>query len=131
MKLESPKQIIDKSPKDVYDFLNDLKNFEKIMPENMSKFELLGENSFVFALSGMPDVALQKKESSVPNKLILEAAGGKLDFNLFVDITKEGENSSKVQFLFNGDFNAMIAMMVKGPISKLIETWANNLPEAV
>lgn len=131
MKLESPKQIIDKSPKDVYDFLNDLKNFEKIMPENMSKFELLGENSFVFALSGMPDVALQKKESSVPNKLILEAAGGKLDFNLFVDITKEGENSSKVQFLFNGDFNAMIAMMVKGPISKLIETWANNLPQAV
>ncbi|MCK7591994.1 SRPBCC family protein [Subsaxibacter sp. CAU 1640] len=131
MKLESPKQIIDKSPKQVYDFLNDLKNFEKIMPENMSKFELLGENGFIFALSGMPDVALQKKESSVPNKLILEAAGGKLDFNLFVDIVKETENSSRVQFLFNGDFNAMIAMMVKGPISKLIETWAKNLQKII
>ena len=131
MKLDSPKLTIDKSSQEVFDFLNDIKNFEKLMPENTSKFETFGEDSFVFALSGMPEVALQKKDATSPNRIELGAAGGKLDFNLIAEINKISENSSEVQFLFNGDFNAMIGMMVKGPISKLIETLVNNVPSAI
>ncbi|MEZ4803842.1 MAG: SRPBCC family protein [Gelidibacter sp.] len=131
MKLDSSKQPIDKSSQEVHAFLNDVKNFEKLMPENISKFEMVGNDGFVFALSGMPEVALQKKVSMPPNKLILEAAGGKLDFNLTIDISEVTENSSEAQFIFTGDFNAMIGMMVKGPISKLIETWVSNIPKAI
>jgi len=32
-----------------------------------------------------------------------------------------------VQLHFDGEFNAMMAMMVKGPISKFIETLAANM----
>lgn len=131
MKLDSPKQTINRSSKEVFDFLNDVKNFEKIMPENTSKFEVLENNGFVFALSGMPEVALRMRESHAPNNLIFEAAGGKLDFNLNIDINEISEDSSEAQFIFNGDFNAMIGMMVKGPISKLIETWVTNIPKAI
>ena len=131
MKLESPKQTIQKSSKEVFDFLSDVKNFEKLMPENISKFELIGDNGFVFALSGMPEVALQKKATNEADKLVLEAAGGKLDFNLVIDIIEVTESTSNTQILFNGEFNAMIGMMVKGPISKLIETWVLNIPKAI
>jgi hypothetical protein len=34
-----------------------------------------------------------------------------------------------VQLHFEGDFNPMMAMMIKGPISKFIETLADNLHE--
>lgn len=131
MKLESPNQIVEKSPKEVFDFLNDVKNFEKLMPENISKFELLSEDAFVFALSGMPEVALKKKDSISPEKVTLGATGGKLDFNLDLNIKEISETSSEVQFMFNGEFNAMIGMMVKGPISKMIETWVRNIPKAI
>ena len=81
MNLESPKVSIDKSSQDVFDFLSDVKNFEQLMPENTSKFEVLGEDTFVFALKGMPEIVLKKKEAVAPNKIVLGAAGGKIDFS--------------------------------------------------
>lgn len=130
MKLNSPNQTVHKSSQEVFDFLSDVQNFEKLMPEN-TRFELLGNDGFVFALAGMPEVALKKTESDSPNLLVLRAAGGKLDFNLTANILDLSENSSEVRLDFNGDFNSMIGMMVKGPISKLIETWVTNIPKAI
>ena len=62
MNLESPKISVSKSPEDVFDFLANVKNFESLMPENISKFEVLTEDTFVFALKGMPEIILKKKE---------------------------------------------------------------------
>ncbi|GGK26472.1 hypothetical protein GCM10007962_20980 [Yeosuana aromativorans] len=131
MNLESPKINVDKSPQAVFDFLSNVKNFESLMPENISKFELLEDDTFLFALKGMPEIILKKKEVVPPNKIVLGAAGGKLDFSLTGDITETGENSSEVQLTFNGDFNPMMAMMIKGPISKFIETLATSIPKSI
>lgn len=131
MNLESPKVTIEKSSEDVFNFLSNIKNFESLMPESISKFEVLGDDTFLFALKGMPEVTLKKKEVTPPNKIVLGAAGGKLDFSLTANIQNLSENSSDVQLLFNGDFNPMMAMMIKGPIGKFIETLATSIPKAI
>ena len=131
MKLESPKISIDKSSQDVFDFLSDVKNFEKLMPENISKFEVLDEDKFLFALKGMPEIILKKKEVEAPNKIVLGAAGGKIDFSLTGNITETETGKSDVQLAFTGDFNPMMAMMIKGPIIKFIETLATSIPNAI
>jgi|UniRef100_UPI00404B2874 carbon monoxide dehydrogenase subunit G len=131
MNLESPKVSIDKSPLDVFNFLSDVKNFEQLMPENISKFEVLGDDKFLFALKGMPEIILKKKEVVAPNKIVLGAAGGKLDFSLTGNITETTPNQSEVQLTFEGDFNPMMAMMIKGPIGKFIETLVNNMPKSI
>lgn len=131
MNLESPKINVDKSPQEVFDFLSDVKNFESLMPENISKFEVLSEDTFLFALKGMPEITLKKKELTSPNKIVLGAAGGKLDFSLTGNILELNENSSEVQLEFSGDFNPMMAMMIKGPISKFIETLATSIPKSI
>ncbi|MEO8933371.1 MAG: SRPBCC family protein [Xanthomarina sp.] len=131
MNLESPKVNVDKSPEAVFNFLSEIKNFEKLMPENISKFEVLGDDKFLFALKGMPEIVLKKKELIAPNKIVLGAAGGKLDFSLTGIITEIEPGKSEVQLLFDGEFNAMMAMMIKGPISKFIETLAGNIPASV
>ena len=59
MNLESPKVSIDKSAQIVFDFLTDVKNFKPLMPENTSKFELIDDETFLFALSGMPEIVLK------------------------------------------------------------------------
>ena len=131
MNLESPKVSIDKSAQDIFDFLTNVENFEKLMPENISKFEVLDNDKFLFALKGMPEIVLKQKEATPPNKIVLGAAGGKLDFSLTGDITEIEPGKSDVKLTFSGDFNPMMAMMIKGPISKFIETLATNIPNAI
>lgn len=131
MNLNSPTISISKSPQNVFDFLADIKNFESLMPENTSKFEVIDENKFLFALKGMPEIVLKKKEVVPPNKIVLGAAGGKIDFSLIANIIEISENSSEVKLEFTGDFNPMMAMMIKKPINKFIETLATNIPNSI
>lgn len=131
MNLQSPTVTVKKSAQDTFIFLSDVKNFESLMPENISKFEVLGEDKFLFALKGMPEIVLKKKEAIAPSKIVLGAAGGKLDFSLIANIAEVNDTTSEVQLHFDGEFNAMMAMMIKGPISKFIETLATNMTTVV
>ena len=131
MNLESPKVTLDKSSEDTFNFLSDVKNFESLMPENISKFEVLENDKFLFALKGMPEIILKKKEAIPHNKIVLGAAGGKLDFSLTADIIELEPSKTEVKLTFEGEFNAMMAMMIKGPISKFIETLATNMKSAI
>ena len=131
MKLESQKINLEKSAQDVFDFLTSIENFKHLMPENISKFEVLDADKFVFALSGMPEIVLKKKSMKSPHTIVLGAAGGKLDFSLIAKIESLSAAQSAVQLTFEGDFNPMMAMMIKNPITKFIETLAENLPKTV
>lgn len=131
MNLESPKVTLDKSAQEIFDFLNNVENFEKLMPDNISKFEVLGEDKFLFALKGMPEIILKRKEVEAPRKIVLGAAGGKLDFSLTGLISELEANKSEVNLSFAGDFNPMMAMMVKGPLTKFLETLAGNMSSAI
>lgn len=131
MNLESPKINVEKTPEEVFEFLANVENFESLMPDNISKFEVLEEDKFLFALKGMPEIILKKKEVVAPNKIVLGAAGGKIDFSLTGHITATSDTSSEVQLQFSGDFNPMMAMMIKGPITKFIETLATSIPKAI
>jgi ribosome-associated toxin RatA of RatAB toxin-antitoxin module len=122
MNLESPKVNVAKSAEYLFNALNDVKNFEKLMPENIAKFEVIDENCFEFGLKGMPEIKLVKKEATPNSKVVLGAASSKLPFTLTANINAISENSTDVQLFFEGEFNAMMAMMVKGPITKFIET---------
>lgn len=127
MNLESPKVNIDKNAQELFELLSDVKNFEKLMPENISKFEVLSDDSFIFALKGMPEIKLKTKDKQAPNKIVLGAASDKIPFTLTTHINQVDQNKSEVQLLFEGSFNPMMAMMVKAPITKFIETLASNL----
>ena len=126
MNLESPKVNVAKSAEYMFNALCDVKNFEKLMPENIAKFEVIDENCFEFGLKGMPEIKLVKKEAVPNSKIVLGAASSKLPFTLTANIT-EVNDTTDVQLLFDGDFNPMMAMMIKGPITKFIETLAQNM----
>ncbi|MES2576823.1 SRPBCC family protein [Flavobacterium sp. ZE23DGlu08] len=127
MNLESPKVSVQKSAQELFDLLSDVKNFEKLMPENIAKFEVIGDDAFIFGLKGMPEIKLKMKEKIAPNKIVLGAASDKLPFTLIANIDSVSDNSSDVKLDFEGDFNPMMAMMIKGPIGKFIETLAGNM----
>jgi hypothetical protein len=127
MNLESPKVTVEKSAEYLFNALIDVKNFEKLMPENIAKFEVLGNDIFNFGLKGMPEIKLRLKEGIPNSKVVLNAASDKLPFSLVANITAVSENASDVKLDFEGEFNPMMAMMIKAPISKFIETLVNNM----
>jgi len=127
MNITSKKVTVQKPANKLCDFLCDVKNFEKLMPENISKFEVIRDNAFVFALKGMPEIALEVKEIIAPNKVTLGAISDKIPFTLIGNIEALDQTSSNAALSFEGDFNPMMAMMIKGPITKFIDTLASNL----
>ncbi|GAB1307433.1 hypothetical protein KH5_01160 [Urechidicola sp. KH5] len=126
MNLESPKVTIEKSQKELFNFLTDLNNFEQLMPESKEKFEVDGD-SFLFALKGMPEIRLVLKEKNEFDSIVLGAASSKLAFTLTTFLNTISDNTTEVQLKFAGDFNPMMAMMIKKPLQKFIDTLAENL----
>ena len=127
MHLETPKKTVNKSSKEVFDFLNDVRNFETLMPENISKFAVINEERFLFSLKGMPEIVLQKKQQTPHSQIILGAASDKLPFSLTADIVATSDTESEVVLSFEGEFNAMMAMMIKTPITNFMGTLSENL----
>ncbi|MEN8704098.1 MAG: SRPBCC family protein [Polaribacter sp.] len=126
MDIQGTRVVVKKSQKETFEFLSDLKNFEQLMPESIQKFEVEGD-SFIFGLKGMPEIRLVLKEKTSYSNVTLGAASSKLDFQLVADIQSIDEDSSGVQLEFQGKFNAMMAMMVKKPLTSFIETLTDNL----
>lgn len=127
MKIESKRVTVQKSANDLCHFLGDVKNYEQLMPETINKFEVIRENAFVFALKGMPEIALEVKEVNAPNEVILGALSSKLAFTLTAVIDEVSKTTSEAEFLFDGEFNTMMKMMIKSPITKFLETLSTNL----
>ncbi len=127
MNLESPKVTADKSQQEMFDFLTKVENYEQLMPESKEVFEVRDEKTFVFGLKGMPVIKLQIQETKEPELVVLGSTSDKFDFTLKAHISALNENQSEVQMEFNGEFNAMMAMMVKGPLTKFINTLAENI----
>lgn len=118
--------VVEKSAKELFAFFSELNNFEKLMPEDIKKFEVDGD-SFIFGLPGMPEIRLVLKEKTEFTNITLGAASSKLPFTLAANITEISENKSEVQLQFEGDFNPMMAMMIKKPLTKFVDTLSENI----
>ena len=126
MNIEGTKVTTQKSAKEIFTFFTELSNFENLMPENIQKFELDGD-SFIFGLKGLPEIRLVLKDKTEYSNITLGAASSKLPFTLAANIEEVSESSSTVQLQFEGEFNAMMAMMIKAPLTKFVNTLTDNI----
>ena len=127
MNIEGNKVVINKSKAEVVSFLTKMENFEQLMPAD-TKFEVLGDDIFLFGLKGMPEIKLKLKEQS-NDKVVLGAASDKLPFTLTANLTEVDANKTETNLSFEGQFNAMMGMMVKGPITKFVGQLTEKLGE--
>jgi len=125
MNIEGNKVTVNKSKSEVIAFLTKMENFEQLMPEN-TKFEVLGDDVFLFGLKGMPEIKLRLKEHT-NDKVVLGAASDKLPFTLVANLNELEAEKTETQLSFTGEFNAMMAMMVKGPITKFVGQLSEKL----
>jgi len=126
MNIKGETVIVKKTAEEVFTFFIDLHNFKKIMPDTIQKFEVDG-NSFLFGLPGMPEIRLVLTKKTEFSNITLGAASSKLPFTLAADISVLSEKNTEVTLNFEGDFNPMMTMMIKKPLTKFVETLSENI----
>lgn len=126
MKLNSNSTHLNISDTTLFEKLCVIENFKQIMPENISKFEILDQSTLIFSLKGMPPIKLIFGEKHSPSLITLNSSESKINFSLSALIKKIDENSCEFSLEFNGDLNPMIQMMVKTPLQSFINDLSKN-----
>ena len=108
-----------------------IENFKKIMPENVSKFEILDSDTFIFSLKGMPSIKLVIVEKKAPSLITLNSCESKISFSLKAELKKIDDDNCTFSIEFNGDLNPMIQMMVKTPLQSFINDLSANASSLV
>ncbi len=126
MNLESPISTVQKSQKELFTFLTDLENFKAILPDSLEEFSVR-EDSFKFQLKGMPAIRLAFDEKQEFDLIKLKATSDAFPVYLNCKINVLDDNQSEAQLFFEGEINAMMAMMLKKPLQKLLDGLAEKM----
>ena len=119
--------IVKKSIDEVYAFLADLNNHEKLMPENISNWSSTKDEA-KFTIKNMAKLAL-KVSNRVENQEIVIIPSEEAPFpvelkwNLFVN----SDNTTTVTNTISAELNMMMKMMAKGPLQKLADHQTEKL----
>jgi hypothetical protein len=96
------------------------------MPEGAA-FTKIDYNRFRFKLGGMPEIGLTIGDKQPNESIVLTSSSDKISFSLRGQLTKISETQTDVQLQFEGDFNPMMAMMVKKPLTQFMESLIGNM----
>ena len=131
MILKSTSSNLNISDIELFEKLSIVENFKIIMPDNVSKFEVIDPNTLIFSLKGMPEIKLVIGEKKSPSLIKLNSSDSKINFLLTAQIKKIDENSCTFSLEFNGDLNPMIQMMVKTPLQSFINDLSINTAKLI
>lgn len=126
MNIETPWKSIAGTEADVYSFLSDLNNLEKMMPSQVVNWKSTAEECS-FTIKGMSDMVL-KIADRTPNSLVsMESGSSKpFPFKLNAEIKPEG-NQAQVRLVFDGKVNAFMSMMIEKPLSNFFNLLLDGL----
>lgn len=128
-RIESDAVLINKPPEKVFDFLSDMNNLEKLMPEQVVNWKS-NKDSCTFTIKEMADLSLKIIERA-PYKKILMESGDKapLKFIMETEISKINENQSYGRIILNAELNTMMEMLAKKPLQNFVNMLAGKLKE--
>lgn len=128
MKVNTKKVRFAKNQQDAFNFLLDMKNYEQLMPTDTKSFEIHESGKgFTVGVGSLPKVGMRLKEAVEPSKIIFESPAPAFEYTLTINIEAVDNTTSDVELDFDGNFNMMIEMMAKKPLTSFIETIADNI----
>ena len=119
---------INKPINEVYAFLADFNNHQKLMPENIQEWVSTADEAH-FSIQNMAKLSL-KIESRVPDQEIIIVPAAKPPFDLKLKWSLSFDNDhTDVLFTIDADLNMMMKMLASGPLQKLADHETNSLTE--
>lgn len=125
--IESQKVDVKASQEEIFDFLMDLQNLEKLLPEGKVSDFKAEENHCSFKVMGAYKIGLQHKSNSKPNNIVLQSdTDSPFPFDLDIKIDQISEGSS-AYMVSNADINFFLKQMVEKPLKALFDHIAGEL----
>lgn len=116
------------SPQEVFTFVNDIRNFERFVPQGtINNWKADKEQcSFTVSMIGTVSVRILKKEEY--SRVVFNGdALKKNDFTLILDIMENHDNLAKVKVSLNAELNQMMKMIAARPIAQFLEILINEM----
>ena len=126
MEINSSTATVDQSTEMLFSKLSQVDTYKQLMPEGAT-FTAISDNQFRFKLGGMPEIGLTISEKQANESIVLKSSSDKISFSLRGQLTEVSANKTDVQLHFEGDFNPMMAMMVKKPLTQFMESLVSNM----
>lgn len=128
MRIESDKSEINKPASEVFAFLSNFNNFQKLMPPQVVDWQST-ESDCSFKISGMASIGMKIIEKNSNSLIKIVSHGGKVPFafTLNVHITEVSATQSTGQLIFEADINPMMAMMVEKPLRNFFNLLAGKM----
>lgn len=128
-KIESDVVQIDNSAANVFAYLSNFNNFQKLMPEQVTNWQSTADEC-TFTINGMATIGMKIIDKS-PNNKITISSNGKVpfDFNLFVLLIEKGDNACSGQLVFESELNPMLKMMVVKPLTNFFNMLAQKMKD--
>ncbi len=126
-RIESKHVEIARPAQEVYTFLQDMNNFQQLLPqERISDFKSDG-SSCSFKVAGAATIGLQLDGGSPPDHVRLKSTE-RSPFPFTLDVHLAGSNgATKAYQVFEADLNPFIKMMVEGPLKNLFDHIADKM----
>ena len=131
MKFTGDPQTINASRKEVYEFLSDFNNFQKLMPEQVTDWNSTSE-SCSFTIQGMTSLTLVYKLREPYDTVEVEPEGKTpLNFKLMIKLFNSEKEMNKTTGIveIDADLNPMMAMIARRPFENLVNVMAEKLNE--
>lgn len=126
MEINSSIARVEYSTEKLFSKLTSVETYEGLMPE-VAAFTKIDDSRFRFKLGGMPEIGLTIGDKQPNESIVLISSSDKISFSLRGQLTKVSETQTDVQLQFDGDFNPMMAMMVKKPLTQFMESLIDNM----
>ena len=116
------------TPDEVYNFVTDIRNFERFVPENNRATLEAGQDSCTIRVDMLGNVKVRIAESIRPRKVVFEGNAPQVnDFSLKLDISAAPSGMAEVKVTLLAELNPLLKMMAAGPARQLLETLVNEM----
>lgn len=127
--IASNKVDIDNSAGNVFNYLSNFNNFQKLMPSQVTNWTST-ENECSFTISGMATIGMQIIEKTAPAHIKISSHGKvPFDFILHINIGSAMADKSTGQLIFEANLNPMIKMMVEKPLTNFFNLLAEKMKD--
>lgn len=131
LKIEKSVEISGSDQEKLFSWVNDLRNWEKLMPSDRIENWNANENSCELNLKGLAHLKLEKVQSDSTTVKVINPDKKPFAISISVHIKENQEGMNKVQLNFEGEMNPFIKAMAEKPLSNFIEGIGTNFKEII
>lgn len=125
--IESKTVLIDRPVEQVYAFLQDMNNFQQLLPQDRISDWKADQGQCSFKVQGAATIGLQLAGGTAPTLVNMKATD-RSPFPFTLDVHLSAENGgTRARQVFNADLNPFIRMMVEKPLQNLFDHIAERL----